>query len=140
MIHVAYMKKSWKMIPKILSGEKTIESRWYKTRRVPWGKIRPGDTVYFKNSGEPVTAKAKIVKVLQFSDLAIKKTREILGKYGTEIGVDDSFFEIVKDKKYCLLLFLAKPKKIKPFLISKKGFGAMTAWITGSSHQLFRFS
>lgn len=140
MVHVAYMKKSWEMIPKILAGEKTIESRWYKTKRMPWGKIRPGDTIYFKNSGEPVTAKAKVAKVLQFSDLSVGKIREILEKYGLEVGVDSSFFETVKDKKYCLLIFITNTRKIRPFSVSKKGFGAMTAWLTGPSLRLFRFS
>ena len=54
MDHVAIMNKSWGLIPKILSGSKTIESRWYKTKRTPWDKIAKGDTVYFKNSGEQV--------------------------------------------------------------------------------------
>lgn len=52
MHHVAIMKPSWKLIPKILSGEKTIESRWYQTRRAPWNGIAAGDVVYFKDSGE----------------------------------------------------------------------------------------
>lgn len=80
MIHIAYMKKSWDMIPKILTGEKTIESRWYQTKRAPWGKIAAGETVYFKNSGEPVTAKATVAKVLQFKSLNPEKIKEILEK------------------------------------------------------------
>lgn len=51
MHHIAIMNGPWNLIPKILSGEKTIESRWYRTRRAPWGGIRAGDTVYFKDSG-----------------------------------------------------------------------------------------
>ena len=34
-----------------------------------------------------------------------------------------------KDKNYCILMFLKDPKVIKPFKISKKGFGSATAWI-----------
>ena len=58
MDHVATMRKSWEFLPKILSGEKTIESRWLKNKSVPWGRVCIGDTIYFKNTGEPVTAKA----------------------------------------------------------------------------------
>ncbi|MEI7477466.1 MAG: hypothetical protein WCJ81_02865 [bacterium] len=39
MDHVAIMKKSRKLIPKIVSGEKTIESRWYQTKRAPWNTV-----------------------------------------------------------------------------------------------------
>ena len=33
MEHVAIMKKSWGLIEKILSEEKTAESHWYKTKQ-----------------------------------------------------------------------------------------------------------
>ena len=63
------MKKGWNLTEKILTREKTIESRWYKNKYPPWNKIKPGEAIYFKNSGEPVTIKTKVGKVLQFSDL-----------------------------------------------------------------------
>ncbi|MFA6397602.1 MAG: hypothetical protein WDK96_02010 [Candidatus Paceibacterota bacterium] len=133
MYHIAIIKKSWGLLPKILNKEKTIESRWYKNKCSPWDKIKNGDIVYFKNSGESVTIKAKVSKVLQFSDLNQKKVKEILNKYGEYIGIEKEknrkFFERFKDKKYCLLIFLSDPAKIKPFNINKKGFGNMSAWI-----------
>lgn len=129
------MKKSWGMIPKILSGEKTIESRWYKTRRAPWGKIKVCETVFFKNSGEPVTIKATVVKVFQFLNLTPKRVREILEKFGKEDGISKEkilyFAKLFVDKKYCLLIFLKNPQKVKPFEVNKTGFGAMSAWLSG---------
>lgn len=134
MVHVAYMKKSWGMIPKILAGKKTIESRWYKTKRAPWGKIKVDETIYLKNSGEPISIKATVSKIFQFSDLTPKKVREILEKFGKEDGIEPEkisyFAKLFADKKYCLLIFLENPQKVKPFQISKKGFAAMAAWIT----------
>jgi len=129
MEHLAIMKKSWKLIEKILSGEKKIESRWYKCRYSPWNKIKKGEVVYFKDSGENVTVKAEVEKVIQFSNLDYLKVREILDKYGDELGVDDDFFEIVKDKKYCILIFLRNPEKVEPFGIDKTGYGMMGSWI-----------
>jgi len=132
MEHVAIMKKSWGLLPKILSGEKKIESRWYKNKYSPWDKIKQDDFVYFKDSGCPVSLKAEVEKVIQVSDLNSERVREILNKYGKEDGIEDisKFFELFKDKKYCMLIFLRKPQKIEPFDINKKGFGAMSAWIT----------
>ena len=72
MDHVAIMKKSWKLTDKIISGKKIIESRWYKNKYTPWDKIKRGDMVYFKNSGEPVAIKALVTKVLQFSDSTLQ--------------------------------------------------------------------
>lgn len=133
MDHVAIMKKEWGLTQKILSGQKKIESRWYKIRYSPWGKIKEGDAVYFKDSGEPVSIKAKVEKVISFSDLTPKKIKQILNEYGNNDGIEkdkiQTFFELFKNKKYCMLIFLKSPQKIKPFQISKKRFGAMASWI-----------
>ena len=57
MINIAIMKKSWGLLPKILTKEKKIESRWYKARYSPWNRIKPLEIVYFKDSEEPVTVR-----------------------------------------------------------------------------------
>lgn len=134
MDHVAIMKKSWGLTEKILSGEKIIESRWYMARCTPWDRIKDGEAVYFKNSGEPVSIKTTVSEVLQFADLNPVKVREILEKYGKDDGLERTnladFFNLFKNKKYCLLIFLKNPTKIKPFEINKTGFGMMSAWIS----------
>ena len=134
MEHIAIMKKSWRLTEKILTGEKTAESRWYKTRRAPWNKIKAGDSIYFKNSGEKIKLKARVAKVIQFDDLNPIKRKEILTKYGkSDLGAGDIMPEIKKyalNKNYCIIVFFNKVKRIEAFDIKKTGFGAMSAWIT----------
>jgi len=131
MHHVAIMKKSWGLIPKIISRQKTIESRWYQTRRAPWNKIKIGDAVFFKNSGEEITAKASVCKVVQFEIHTITDIVKIIKKYGERIClINDNPRTWKRLAKYCILIFLKNPKKIKPFAIDKKGFGMSNAWIT----------
>lgn len=133
MDHVAIMRKTWGLVPKILTREKIIESRWYRNRSRPWGKIKTGDLVYFKNTGEGVTVRAKVEKVLGFENLTPDKVRKILNKYGAQDGIKatevETYFQLFKNKKYCLLIYLKDPQKIAPFEINKEGFGAMAAWI-----------
>jgi hypothetical protein len=120
-------------IPKILGGDKTIESRWYLSRKAPWGKILKGDIVYFKNTGEAICASAVVRRVLEFSDLNCQKVREIIRDYGGEgkisIGDVRQTIERCKNKKYCILVFLEKARKVRPFEIDKKGFGISSAWL-----------
>ena len=134
MEHIAIMRKSWGLIEKILAGEKTIESRWYRFKYAPWDRIKTGDTIYFKDSGDPVTLRAKVVKVLQFENLTSEKTKEILARYGrADLGVGAIMPEIkryVFNKNYAIFIFFDNVEKIKPFNIDKTGFGAMSAWIT----------
>lgn len=144
MDHVAIMKKEWHLTEKILSGEKKIESRWYMAKYRPWNKIKENDVVYFKNSGEPITIKSEVKKVLQFEDLSPQKVSEILNKYYHDDGIDDKnfdkFYKLFKNKKYCILIFLKNIAKIKPFDINKSGFGAMSAWITVNNINAIKLS
>lgn len=137
MEHLAIMRKSWGLTNKILNGQKKIESRWYSVKYKPWDYIQKGETVYFKDSGEPVKLKAEVSKVMQFADLTPNRVKEILDEYGDDDGLErekiPEFFERFKDKKYCMLIFLKNPQEIKPFKIDKTGFGAMSAWITFES-------
>jgi ASC-1-like (ASCH) protein len=125
------MKPSWRLIPKILSGEKTVESRWYQTRRAPWGRIKPGDTVFFKDSGAPVTASARVARVLQLEIKNLADARRIVREHGRGIQI------VNPDPKtwgrlprYCVLIFLANPAPVRPFRIDKRGFGSAAAWLT----------
>lgn len=144
MEHLAIMRKSWKLTEKVLTGEKKIESRWYKVKYDPWDKIKSGEVVYFKNSGEPVTIKAEVDKVIQFSNLTPEKVRDILNQYGDDDGIEKEripeFFELFKDKKYCILIFLKNPQRIEPFEVDKKGFGIMSSWITVDKISSVRFN
>lgn len=134
MDHLAIMKKSWGLIPKIIDGTKTIESRWYLKKHLPWGKIKKGDNLYFKNSGEKVSVRISVKGVKQFENLTPAKVKKTLEKYGQKdgLGISDlsKFYRMFKDKKYCILVFLKNPQKVKPFNIDKSDFGAMSAWIS----------
>jgi len=126
MQHIAILSRQGKILSKILSGEKTIESRWYKHRRNPWNTIAAGETVYFKESGEPVSATAIVDEVMQFQDF---DAEALIDKYGPKIGVDSSFARQVADKRYCILIFLKNVRNIDPFTIDKTGYGLMSAWL-----------
>lgn len=133
MEHIAIMKKSWGLTPKILTGEKTVETRWYRARYAPWNKVKKGDAVYFKDSGEPVTVKTIVSRVEQYENLDKKKTNEILEKYThKDLGTTDIIPAVRKyttGKKYCIVIHLRDPQAVEPFEIDKSGYGVMSAWI-----------
>ena len=99
-------------------------------RKAPYGCIKKGDIVYFKNSGEPVSVKAVVGSVLQLDGLDDAKILQILKEYGKRLGVDDSYASNIKGKRYCVLVFLENVKETEQFDINKKGYGMMSAWIS----------
>ncbi len=140
MEHLAILSKKLDILSKIISGEKTIESRWYKFKKSPYKSITPDEVIYFKESGSPVTAKAKAEKALFFDSLTPEKIQKILSEYQKQICVDMSYFEEIKSKKFCSLIFLKDVEKIAPFKINKDKYGIMSAWISVNSIDDLKFS
>ncbi len=132
MHHLAILDKKRKLLEKIISGEKSIESRWYKLKKTPYGMIKAGDTVYFKDSGDSVRVKATVHKVLFFSDMTREKYKEIIDTYGNTICLENKNVEYYLKQKYnyITLIFLKNVQEIQPFEIDKTGYGMMAAWIT----------
>ncbi|HLX57648.1 MAG TPA: hypothetical protein VKR83_11540 [Ktedonobacteraceae bacterium] len=127
------MTKAWGMIDKLATGQKSIESRWYNRKLAPWGKISPGESIYFKNVGEPVTLQAQVNKVSYFSDLIPQRVLSILEQYRGDLGIEPgqlpTFYERYRHKRYAILIFLKGVQHISPFEIDRTGYGAMSAWL-----------
>ncbi len=132
--HVAIMKKSWGLIPKILDGTKVCESLWYKSKITPWDRIHPGDNLYFKDSGEPVTVKTKVTEILQYeikdNDHALKIMKKHAKKDLCLETIPEEIKNYIRNKNYAIFVFFDAVEKIEPFAIDKTGFGLMSAWIT----------
>jgi ASC-1-like (ASCH) protein len=129
MDHIAILKYKGKYLEKIGSGEKTIESRWSINKISPYKKVSVGEIIYFKESGRPVTKKAKVAKVLYFEALNFKKIKFILEEYGSDICISEEDSKNLTNKRYCSLFFLDDVQEVTPFSIDKTGFGLMSAWL-----------
>ncbi|MDD3661657.1 MAG: hypothetical protein PHG63_01200 [Candidatus Dojkabacteria bacterium] len=127
------MKKSWHLLPKIQSGEKTVETRWYRTKRCPWDKIRKGDTIFFKDSGEPVTLKSHACSVeymtpqTEAQRIAIMKS--VIRQDLCCSHIPEDVRTYISNKRYCIIIHLTEPQPVRPFHIDKTGFGAQSAWL-----------
>lgn len=133
MIHVAIMKKQWGLIPKILKGTKIVESRWYKTRRTPWNKVKKGDILYFKDSGHPVTVRSKVIDVKQYEIRNNYHALEIMQGYAlADLGtskIPQDVLNYITNKKYAIFVWFDFVEEITPFQIDKTGFGMQSAWL-----------
>ena len=124
MRHLAILKQPF--LNMILSGEKTIETRWSMHKIAPYNKLSIGDEILLKETSKDVIATAK-VKDFKYFELTPKIADEIKQKYGKEIGVYKfENWENYRNKKYCTLIWLENVEKVKPFKV-KRSNGA--GWI-----------
>ena len=124
MQHIAILKQPF--FDMVLSGEKTIESRWSMVKVAPYKKVSVGDKILLKETGKDVTAIANVKKV-QFYELTPEIVEDIRIKYGKQIGTDK--FEDWKStlqKKYCTLIWIDEVTPVAPIKV-KRSNGA--GWI-----------
>lgn len=120
MKHIVILKK-W-ALEKIISLDKTIESRWSINKTTPYKKLKIGDLLYLKETGKEVTHTA-VVKDVKYYELSDEIIKELLSLYGKDIGVDQSYYLKIRNKKYGTLIWLGEIKKIEPFKV-KKSYGS----------------
>ena len=117
MEHIAILRQPF--FNMILSGEKTIESRWSLSRIASFERVKAGDVIWLKETSKDITARA-IVKKVKFYNLTKNKTDEIKKKYGKEIGTDKfEDWERYRNKKYLTLIWLKDVQKIEPITAPK---------------------
>lgn len=117
MQHIAILRQPF--FDMVLSGEKTIESRWSMNKVAPYGKVSVGDEILLKETGKDVTAVATAEKVLFFK-LTPEIVEEIRVKYGKQIGTDKfENWQKTLQKKYCTLIWLKDVKPIQPIKVKR---------------------
>lgn len=123
--HIAILSHK-SVLDKILSGEKTIESRFSRVKSVPFGQIAAGDLVYFKLSGGPVLGRATIGRVEEFDNLTPRQIDELAKHYRTELALSEDFLARKMESKYASLLFLEGVEATTPWNYKQDG---RSGWI-----------
>jgi ASC-1-like (ASCH) protein len=134
MDHLAIMHKVF--LDKILQGEKTIESRFSKSKIIPYHSVKKGDRIFFKYSGGKIVSVAS-VKLAQYYKKPedTQKIKDFVFQRYKDLGFNNKqeagkFFRGKGNKNYVSFFFLDPIKLITPFKINKKGYGQRAGWIS----------
>ncbi len=99
----------------ILTGKKSIESRFSKRKQPPFGVVSAGDLVYIKPSGKDIIGQFKVKKVIFYDGLCEEDILTINKLFGKQIAVDDDYWINKSSSKYGSLIFIGQ---VDPFLTS----------------------
>ncbi len=107
---------------KILSGKKSIESRFSKAKIAPFGAVSSGDLVYIKPSGGEIIGQFRVKKVIYFDGLTQDDVLDIKKRYEKEISVDEEYWLGKSKAKYASLIFIGNSARFitSPVKIPKK--------------------
>jgi hypothetical protein len=106
-------------LSKILSGEKTIESRFGRSRSAPFGKVGEGDVILLKETAGPISALALVASVRCFGPLGPNEAEHIMDDYQTELQLEQAFKSLKKRSLYATLITLSDVCSIKPTPVKK---------------------
>ncbi len=118
MIHLAFMHP--KYLDMVISGEKTVESRFVTTKRKhPAFSCQPGHYIAFKRTGGDVEARAGVRAVHRFYDLQPEEVDRIRSEWNDRICADDEFWDKKYNSKQAVLIELEEVVTIR---IDKREF------------------
>lgn len=98
----------------ILSGQKTMESRFSKAKIAPYGVISSGDLVYIKPAGKEIIGQFRVKKVIFYDGLTVRDLTELRERYSKELSVDGDYWQ-KRQPNYGTLIFIGE---VNPFITS----------------------
>lgn len=116
-IHLAIFAEPF--LSKVLSGEKTIESRFSRNRCAPYGEISEGDIILLKEVAGPICGLA-LARRSWCYDLVTEPIESIRFRFGAGIAAADDFWATREDALYATLIELDVPTAIKPVACDKR--------------------
>jgi ASC-1-like (ASCH) protein len=123
--HIAIMSHRT-VLDKILSGQKTIESRFSRVKTVPFGQLNAGDVIYFKVSGGPILGKARVKAVEEYDNLTPQVIEQLADKYQKQLALSEDYLARKLESKFASLIFLEDIETCEPWNYKQ---GGRSGWI-----------
>ena len=131
MDHVAYLDAKAKELQKLLQEGKSMIIRGATGRKMPYGRVEPGDRLYFiENDGSGlVKAKAEVVSVLNSEKLSIEESEALVESNQAQLQLTPKQFKRWAGKRYLVLIEVGQVEECAPFPIDRSDYGNTDDWL-----------
>ena len=131
MDHVVYCDAKSNELALLLSGTKTMIIRSATGRKLPYGRVQNGDTLYFINNNAEAAVKGSgTVQSVFFSEqLTPEASEKLVQSHQDKLQLTDKQFKRWAGKRYVTLVEVSNVKEITPFSIDKSAFSNMDDWL-----------
>jgi hypothetical protein len=131
MDHVVYVDAKSKEMDLLLSGQKTMVIRGAAGRKLPYGRVNPGDVLYFiNNNGEGlIKACAHVVDVFNSEKLTKEGSVNMVRAHREKLQLTQAQIKRWAGKRYLVLIDVNDVEHVEPFRIDKSGFSNMDDWL-----------
>ena len=131
MDHVVYVDAKANELEKLLDGSKTIIIRGAAGRKVPYGRVNPGDVLYLiRNNAEGlIRAKAKVKNIFNSEKMTKEASAQLVSENQEKLQLTPQQKIRWAGKRYLVLIEVGEVSEIDPFSIDKSDYGNMDDWL-----------
>lgn len=131
MDHVVYLDTGAKELESLLSGRKAMIIRGATGRKMPYGRVNPGDILYFINNNSEgfILARAKVERVINSDKMTAAESASLVEKHQDKLQLTPKQTERWAGKRYLVLVEVSELEAVEPFRIDKSGYGNMDDWL-----------
>lgn len=131
MDHVVYLDAAAKELELLLSAQKTMIIRGATGRKIPYGKVIPGDTLYLINNNAEgfIRAKANVKGVYNSEKMSEQESTQLIILHQNKLQLTKKQLDRWSGKRYLVLIELSEVQMVEPLWIDKSDFGNMDDWL-----------
>jgi hypothetical protein len=131
MKHLVYLDFKDKELNNLLSGAKTMIIRGAMGKKLPYGRVKKGEQLYFiNNNGEGMVKAQGVVKnVLESEKLTKENSLDLVKKHLEALRIGDKLMNRFAGKRFIVLIEVGEVNSIEPFEFDRSKFGNMDDWI-----------
>ena len=131
MDHIVYLDKKAAEAEKLLDGSKTQIIRGAAGRKLPYGRVLEGDTLYFINNDGSgmVFARATVSSVLNSDKLDPQQSAALIKENQPFLQLSDDQVKRWSGKRYLVLVTVKNFERLQPFMIDRSAYGNMDDWL-----------
>ena len=129
-VHVAIFVEPF--LSTVLSGQKTIDSRFSRNRCSPYGEVGQGDIILIKEVAGPICGIALVRRTWCYN-LMVEPIERIKERFGAGICASDAFWASQEDALYATLIELDTTVRIASVHYDKRD---RRGWVSLRSRQL----
>lgn len=130
MEHIVYTDTKAKVMSSIVDGTKTIIIRGAAGRKLPYGRVFPGEMLYFiENNGNGlIKAKAAVKSVINSEKMTEEQSKALVDENQEKLNLTKDQIKRWAGKKYLCLVEICDVEEIEPLILDRQL--NMDDWIT----------
>jgi hypothetical protein len=131
MDHVVYVDAKEDELGKLLAGNKRMIIRGATGRKLPHGRVQPGDRLFFiQNNGEGlVRAQASVISVFNSEKLSEEESCQVVEDHQADLQLTPAQIKRWAGKRFLVLVKVGEVTQLAAFAIERSAFGSMDDWL-----------